>query len=237
MSEDTVHLVDTTPGPVDPADALERYLRGLCPLPNEASDNDVDWCLNLPPAGAPVARLRVPRRLRRIARQHPYDLRVDTAFEQVVEACATQPRPHGWLTPPVQRISMALHRIGYAHSVECWYNDRLVGGLYGLAIGALFIGESIFHARDHAGSLALVDLMARLRAGGFSYLDIQMPTTHMARYGAGASDLRSWRRRRAQAEDGRADFYALDEDPEAGLADLLAASAGTSPAPQIGCVS
>ena len=210
--------------------AVDCYLAGLCPLGDALSPEDfVDWCQPSIAAGAKVGDLRAPRRLRKLARKGPFDVRVDTDFAGVVAACGTQRRGGQWITRAVMGMSLGLYEAGLAHSVECWRDDRLVGGLYGLAYNGLFIGESAFTRMDDAGSIAMVHLLARLRAGGFRFLDAQMPTEHVRRYGIGPIPQDNYTTERAFATLKPANWWAMDDDPDAALADFLSASAGTRP--------
>jgi leucyl/phenylalanyl-tRNA--protein transferase len=145
------------------------------------------WWSPDPRAVVPLDGLRVSRSLRRSRRR--FEIRVDTVFDQVVEACAHPGRPHGWITPEVRGAYQRLHELGWAHSVEAWSLDdgRLAGGLYGIAIGGLFAGESMFHRRSDASKVALAALVDMLRAGtrpGARVLDVQWLTDHLARLGA-----------------------------------------------------
>lgn len=112
------------------------------------------------------------------------EIRVNTAFEAVIAGCADPSRTGAWINKAVRRAYVGLHRDGWAHSVETWADGELVGGLYGLAIGGLFTGESMFHRRTDASKVALVGLVERLRAGGASLLDVQWLTPHLASLGA-----------------------------------------------------
>jgi leucyl/phenylalanyl-tRNA--protein transferase len=134
----------------------------------------------------PLDRFHVPRRLARLVRDEPYDIRTNTAFAAVVEACAeaSEKRLNTWINTPIQNLYCALHRAGCAHSVECWIGDRLVGGLYGVAIGGAFFGESMFSRMPNASKIALVHLVARLRGQGFRLLDTQFVTDHLKQFGA-----------------------------------------------------
>ena len=119
----------------------------------------------------------VTRSLRR------YELRVDTAFDEVVRACADPRRPHGWISPAIESAYGRLHELGWAHSVEAWEDDRLTGGLYGVSIAGLFAGESMFHRSVDASKVALVGLVGFLRSAGATLLDVQWSTPHLARLG------------------------------------------------------
>lgn len=140
------------------------------------------WWSPDPRAILPLDGLRVSRSLRRsLAR---FEVRVDTAFDLVVEACADPDRRGRWITPAIAEAYGELHRLGWAHSVETWAPDgRLVGGLYGVAVGGLFAGESMFHHETDASKVALVALVRRLRAGGATLLDVQWSTPHLASLG------------------------------------------------------
>ncbi len=134
----------------------------------------------------PLEGLHVPRSLRKTIRRGGHEIRVDSAFEQVIRGCAapTPARPQTWLNAELIGLYVELHRRGHAHSVEVWQADRLVGGLYGLALGGAFFGESMFSRVTDASKIALVDLVGRLRAGGFTLLDTQFLTDHLQRFGA-----------------------------------------------------
>ena len=152
-------------------------------MPVRAGGREVlAWWSPDPRAVLPLDGLRVSRSLRRSVGR--FEVRVDTAFAAVVEACADPTRPGRWITRDVAAAYQRLHELGWAHSVETWSPDgRLVGGLYGVAIGGLFAGESMFHHRTDASKVALVALVERLRAGGATLLDVQWQTPHLASLG------------------------------------------------------
>ena len=130
---------------------------------------------------------RVPHTLRRLMKKHPFGVTVDRAFPDVIAACARSPRPGGertWITAALRRGYTALHRAGHAHSAEAWDGDRLVGGLYGVAIGPCFFGESMFHILPDASKCAFAVLAPALFAAGCPFIDCQTPSPHMARFGA-----------------------------------------------------
>ncbi len=133
-------------------------------------------------------RLHVPERLARLRRRSALTFTIDTAFDAVIAACRQSPRPNQegtWITPPLLRAYCDLHRAGFAHSVEAWdESGALVGGLYGVAVGGVFSGESMFHHAPNASKLALLFLVDHLRAQGLNWMDIQVMTPHMACLGA-----------------------------------------------------
>ena len=168
---------------LEPGTLLAAYRSGLFPMPEGRSVGW--WC----PAQRGVLRLdelRVSRSMRRSARH--VEIRVDTAVEEVRDACADPRRPHGWIDRRIKRAYTELHRLGWAHSVETWREGRLVGGLYGVAVGGLFAGESMFHHETDASKVALMGLVERLAAdphgaAGRRLVDVQWATPHLVSLG------------------------------------------------------
>jgi len=155
-------------------------------------------------------QLHVGRSLARARRQSPWRISFDTAFGQVMRACQAQPRPGQdgtWITPQLVRSYEALHTAGYAHSVEVWEYDELIGGLYGVAVKGVFAGESMFHHRPNASKLAILALAEHLRARGASWFDIQQLTPHMAALGAEEVSRDEFLALLAQEQDVNRSFY------------------------------
>ena len=166
-----------------PGTLLAAYRAGLFPMPLGRTDK-LGWWSPDPRGVIPLDELRVTRSLRRSLRR--YRITVDIAFADVIDACRTIERPHGWISPDIRDAYVGLHRMGWAHSVEAWSEDgELVGGLYGVSIGGLFAGESMFHVDRDASKVALVSLVGRLNHGGVArLLDVQWATEHMQSLGA-----------------------------------------------------
>lgn len=165
---------------LEPGTLLAAYRRGLFPMP--VSRRRLGWWSPDPRGVLPLDRLRVTRSLRRSLRR--YELRVDSSFGEVMAACGRPDRPGGWITPAFVDAYEELHRLGWAHSVEAWSPDgRLVGGLYGLGIGGLFAGESMFSDAVDASKVALVGLVQHLRTSRMTLLDVQWRTEHLATLG------------------------------------------------------
>ena len=133
----------------------------------------------------PLDEFHVPKRLLRKVKQEPFRVTVDQAFTRVMEMCAesTQGRESTWINSPILNLYSALHREGHAHSIECWEEDRLVGGLYGVALGGAFFGESMFSRATDASKIALVHLVAHLLEDGFVLLDAQFHNSHLEQFG------------------------------------------------------
>ena len=167
-----------------PATLVAAYTKGLFPMP--IGDGDalgIGWWSPDPRGILPLDGVRITRSLRKARRQ--FEIRVDTSFDDVVRACADPRRDGGWINDAIASAYGELHRLGWAHSVEAWSLDtgELAGGLYGVAIGGLFAGESMFHWRTDASKVALVSLVERLEAGGGLLLDCQWQTRHLASLG------------------------------------------------------
>jgi leucyl/phenylalanyl-tRNA---protein transferase len=172
-------------GDLEPSTVLAAYRAGLFPMPLSTGtlrrQRTIGWWSPDPRGILPLDGLRVSRSLRKSSAR--YEVRFDTAFEQVIDACGDRRRPGAWIDDEVRRAYVELHRLGWAHSVEAWDADGLAGGLYGLAIGRFFAGESMFHYRSDASKVALIGLVGRLRAGGCTLLDVQWATDHLRTLG------------------------------------------------------
>ena len=167
-----------------PALMLQAYAAGVFPMAAEADGTELYWFDPDPRTILPLDGLHVPRRLARTARQAPYRLTIDTDFAGVLANCAA--RPNGertWINREIAAVIGELHRLGFAHSVEAWRGDALVGGLYGVALGGAFFGESMFSTATDASKLCLLHLVAHLNAKGFSLLDVQFTNDHLLQFG------------------------------------------------------
>jgi leucyl/phenylalanyl-tRNA--protein transferase len=170
---------------LQPGTVLAAYRQALFPMPLHRG-GPMGWWSPDPRAVLPLDGLRVSRSLRRSCARH--EVRVDTSFTAVIDACADRRRKHGWISPEIRAAYVRLHELGWAHSVEAWSleDGTLAGGLYGIAIGGLFAGESMFHHARDASKVALVGLVERLRADGAParLLDVQWHTEHLGSLGA-----------------------------------------------------
>jgi leucyl/phenylalanyl-tRNA--protein transferase len=182
-----------------PSLLLSAYCEGIFPMAHE--DGRIYWYDPDPRAIIPLDGLHVPRRLARVVKAGVFEVRADTAFTAVMQACATvtEGRETTWISPEIVRAYSELHRLGFAHSVECWQDGRLVGGLYGVAVQGLFAGESMFSHVPNASKVALVHLVKRLQRGGFQLLDTQFITDHLLQFGTIEISAAEYKRRLAQA--------------------------------------
>ncbi|MCL2626890.1 MAG: leucyl/phenylalanyl-tRNA--protein transferase [Cystobacterineae bacterium] len=179
-------------GDLSPQRLLAAYQQGIFPWYSEGSP--ILWHCPNPRFVLEPHALHIPKSLRKYILKPPFLLRVDTCFEDLILACASTPRPGQdgtWLTREMQEAYVALHHLGFAHSVEAFHEGILVGGLYGLCLGGVFFGESMFASRPNASKLAFISLVQALPPLGVSLIDCQQKTPHLQRFGAV-----SWPRKR-----------------------------------------
>lgn len=167
---------------LDPRLLLRGYAAGIFPMADSRTSPDIFWVEPRSRAIFPLGAFRLSRSLARRVRSRRFEVTVDRAFAEVVAACAE--REETWINGPIERATLALHAAGHAHSIETWHDGRLVGGLYGIKLAGAFFGESMFSEVTDGSKVALAWLVARLKAGGFSLLDCQFMTPHLASLGA-----------------------------------------------------
>jgi leucyl/phenylalanyl-tRNA--protein transferase len=193
-----------------PDELLACYARGVFPMADSRADPRI-FLLDPDERGVlPLEGFHIPRRLARTVRQDPVEIRVDTAFRGVVEACAAPApgREETWINRRIRDLYIELHERGAAHSVEAWEGERLVGGLYGVELGGAFFGESMFSRARDVSKVALVHLAARLKAGGFALLDAQFITEHLKQFGAEQIPRAAYHQRLAAALTIKGSFFA-----------------------------
>ncbi len=164
---------------------LNAYRNGVFPMADDADDLFYNFYAPHHRALLPIKELHISKSLMKALKKQSFNIKINTAFEDVIDACA-QPyknRETTWINIPIKQTFLELHAQGYAHSVECWEDDKLVGGLYGIAIGQVFCGESMFSTQTNASKIALIHLCARLYQGGFKILDSQFSNPHLLQFG------------------------------------------------------
>jgi len=177
---------DTMNAEITPEVLLRAYACGIFPMAESADDPTLFWVEPEQRGVIPIDGLKISSRLGRTVRSERFRVTVDKAFSEVIDGCAeAKPgRDNTWINRPIRTLYTGLYRIGHCHSVEVWQDDALVGGLYGVNLGGAFFGESMFHRASDASKVALVHLVARLIAGGFTLLDTQYVTEHLRSLGA-----------------------------------------------------
>jgi leucyl/phenylalanyl-tRNA---protein transferase len=188
---------------------LCAYASGLFPMANDRHDPTIHWIEPRRRGVLPLDGFHVPKSLRKLIRRKRFEIRTDCDFRQVITACAeSRPeRPRTWLNDELIELYCELHELGYTHSVESWLDGRLVGGLYGVSLGAAFFGESMFSYERDASKVALVSLVERLRAGNYRLLDTQFVTDHLRQFGATEVSRAAYRARLRDALEAPAVFY------------------------------
>ena len=180
---------------------LQAYAVGLFPMGERRDDPTLYWIDPEERAILPLDGFHMPRRLKRTVRSNRFEIRCDTAFTEVMRACAepAQNRRESWINEPILQLYSALFQRGQAHSVEAWREGKLVGGLYGVSLGGAFFGESMFSRETDASKVALVHLVARLRVGGYVLLDCQFVTDHLRQFGVVEISRDDYRKKLAKA--------------------------------------
>lgn len=200
---------------ITPDILLRAYSLGVFPMAERRDSDELLW-FDPPERGIlPLDTFHLPRRLLRRVLSDAFTITTDQDFAGVIAGCAA-PRLDAddtWINPKIVALYSALHEMGFVHSVECWQDGALVGGLYGVAIGAAFCGESMFSRRTDASKVALAHLVVRLRLGGFTLLDTQFVTTHLSQFGATAIPRARYRRLLAKAIRGEAEWIGTP-DPD-----------------------
>ena len=201
---------------ITPQILLRAYAAGIFPMAESAEDNALYWVEPEERGIIPLDGLHISHSLRKAVRGRPFEIAIDRDFSGVIDACAakTPDRKSTWINRRIRSLYLQLHRIGAAHSVECWKDGEIAGGLYGVRIGAVFFGESMFSRQAGASKVALVHLVARLNAGGFKLLDAQLINPHLTTLGAVTVPKAQYHRMLEEALEANADFFAFKDDAD-----------------------
>lgn len=206
---------------ITPQILLKAYASGIFPMAENSSDTALYWIEPEIRGVIPLDGFHISRSLRKVCRQQPFDVRIDTAFGEVLDACAepTARRDSTWINDRIRHLYNQLFKMGFCHSVECWRDGELAGGLYGVHIGSAFFGESMFSRHRNSSKVALVHLVARLNVGGFTLLDAQFINDHLKQFGAEEISRAEYHERLESALKRTGDFtaFAQDDEPEAVL--------------------
>ena len=200
-----------------PEIVLQAYMRGIFPMAKSRHDPHLHWIDPEMRGIIPLDTFHLPRRLARTLRTWPDPVYINRNFKAVISACAqpSRDRQNTWINDEIVSLYTKLHEIGFAHSVECWNGDRLIGGLYGISIRGAFFGESMFSLARDASKVALAHLVGRLRSGGYKLLDVQFVTSHLKGFGAVEIPRSDYQNELADAMSVDGDFYSLPDSPDA----------------------
>lgn len=207
MDEDDPFLVEITPDLI-----VRAYCSGIFPMAEDATSTDVFWVSPEERGILPLDGFITSKSLRKTLRKHTYSIRVDTDFAATIESCATvgTDRNATWINDSIKAVYGELFERGICHTVEVWDGEDLIGGLYGLAIGAAFFGESMFHRKTDASKIALAHLVDRLNAGGYVLLDTQFITPHLESLGGIEISKENYEARLKNALTHNGDFFTYD---------------------------
>lgn len=213
---------------ITPEVMLRAYAAGIFPMAESSDDPSLFWVEPEIRGVIPLDRFHLPSRLARTVRGDRFEIRIDSEFEHVIAACAEPrpDRPETWINGRIRDIFKELFRLGHVHTVECWRDHRLVGGLYGLSLGGAFFGESMFHRETDASKVALAHLVARLRRGGYTLLDAQFQTGHLAQFGTLEVPRAAYQGLLERALVTRGDWWVWPRNRRVAGAEALAALAG-----------
>ena len=195
-------------------DLLTAYANGIFPMSEDRDDPEIFWVDPKRRGVLPFDQFHVPRRLARTIRSSDLEIKINSAFRDTMIACSkSRPgRLSTWINDQIIDLYTGLHEHGFAHSVEAWRDDKMVGGLYGVSIGGAYFGESMFSAEADASKIALVYLVARLVYGGYRLLDVQFVTDHLQQFGVVEISKSVYKTRLAEAIAVEADFYSMPVD-------------------------
>ena len=191
---------------------LRAYQAGIFPMAEDADADDLFWVSPQLRGIIPLDAVHISKSLRKTLKTHPYSVRVDTDFAGVIHGCASYgtERDSTWINAAIRRLYGQLYERGYVHTVEVWDGLDLVGGLYGVSIGAVFFGESMFHRKTDCSKIAMAHLLQRLQAGHYRLLDTQFVTDHLRTFGGIEVPREDYELRLADALSHDADWFALD---------------------------
>lgn len=203
---------------------IEAYRQGIFPMAERKDSKFYDFYRPEKRGQLSIDTLHIPRKLRKTVRKFPFKVTINTAFKRVIEFCAEEKegREETWINAPIRKVFIELHERGHAHSVECWKGRKLAGGLYGLALGRVFCGESMFSREQDASKIALVHLIARLWTADFSVLDTQFVNPHLEQFGAFEISQNAYEKVIAKEMKKKADFTLSDyEDSQEAEEDMV----------------
>ncbi|MFP4598733.1 MAG: leucyl/phenylalanyl-tRNA--protein transferase [Persicimonas sp.] len=192
----------------NPQILISAYMQGIFPMAHPEEGGSIYWYAPDPRGILPIEDFHCPSRLAQTVSQEPFEIRYDTAFKQVMEECAAPRKIQKttWISEGLIEAYSELNQLGFAHSVEAWLDDELVGGLYGVSVGGLFAGESMFYRETDASKVCLVHLVERLKERGFRLLDVQFVNDHLEQFGAIEISREDYERRLAEALEQQVQF-------------------------------
>ncbi|MBB3065067.1 MULTISPECIES: leucyl/phenylalanyl-tRNA--protein transferase [Limibacillus] len=221
-------MSDRKPIPLTPELLLRAYAIGIFPMAESRFATDLHWVEPTRRGILPLDSFHIPHKLKKLVRKDHFEVTCDLSFVDVIDGCAegSDDRRDTWINETIRALYIELHAMGHAHSIECWHEGCLAGGLYGVALGGAFFGESMFSRESGASKVALVHLVARLRLGGYKLLDTQFVTSHLRQFGAKEISREAYRSQLSKVVGLPVQFPV--ELPSTALEDFLQSSNQTS---------
>ena len=195
---------------IKPEDLIKLYMVGIFPMSNNREDKEIIFIDPTYRTIIPIKEFHFSKSLKRLIRQRPFKITFNKAFPQVINACANINRNQTWINKEIESLFISLHKMEYAHSIECWKDNELVGGVYGLAIGGVFFAESMFSSVSNGSKIALANLVARLWKTGFKLLDVQFLNKHLLQFGAYEIRKYQFKRKLELALEIKANLYSIE---------------------------
>ena len=195
---------------IKPEDLIKLYMVGIFPMSNDREDKEIFFINPEHRTIIPIKKFHFSKSLKRLIKQRPFKITFNKAFPQVIDACANINRNQTWINKEIESLFISLHKMQYAHSIECWKDNKLVGGIYGLAIGGVFFAESMFSSISNGSKIALANLVAMLWKTGFKLLDVQFLNEHLLQFGAHEITKHQFERKLKLALEIEADLYSIE---------------------------
>ena len=197
------------PSSVTPEQLIQAYMLGIFPMANSRRDKKIVFIDPEFRAVMPIGKFKASKSLMRLARKRPFEITMNKAFVDVIRSCAIVNRTETWINQEIENLFISLNKMKYAHSIECWQKNQLVGGIYGVALGGDFFAESMFSCVSKGSKIALINLVARLWESGFKILDVQFLNSHLLQFGAYEITKTKFKQDREKAIQIKIEFYSL----------------------------
>ena len=204
-----MYLSDRYPSSISPEQLIRAYKHGIFPMADSRKDKKIIFIDPEYRALIPISKFKTSKSLVRLAKKRPFEISLNKAFAEVIRSCATINRNETWINYEIENLFISLNKLGYAHSVECWQNKQLIGGIYGVALGGVFFAESMFSYISNGSKIALINLVARLWKSGFKILDVQFLNDHLMQFGAYEINKTKFKQDLDKAIRLKTEFYCL----------------------------
>ncbi len=204
-----MYLSNRYPSSISLEQLIRAYKHGIFPMADSRKDKKIIFIDPEYRALIPISKFKTSKSLVRLAKKRPFEISMNKAFAEVIRSCATINRTETWINYEIENLFISLNKLGYAHSVECWQNKQLIGGIYGVALGGVFFAESMFSYISNGSKIALINLVARLWKSDFKILDVQFLNDHLIQFGAYEINKTKFKQRLDKAIGLKTNFYFL----------------------------